>query len=170
MTPTSDQLKALHDLVAATFMAMEEAPDKPADKNWWEAHRCLKDSLYDLWGAFGAIGLREQDDDHLRAAMHQGEFGMAKEADPAIRLAGEQGTYLELAQERLLLAASEAIVALMTEQGVKRTELARRLGMSKPHVTQLLDGRRNLTLKTLARMAYALGAELHLSVSGLDRR
>lgn len=62
-----------------------------------------------------------------------------------------------LAQERLILDATEAIVGLLEEQGVSRQELARRLGKSKGFVSQLLSGERNMTLRTLADLGYALG-------------
>jgi transcriptional regulator with XRE-family HTH domain len=62
-----------------------------------------------------------------------------------------------LAQERLILDATEAIVGLLEEQGVSRQELARRLGKSKGFVSQILSGERNMTLRTLADLGYALG-------------
>src|ERR1700691_3779521 len=62
-----------------------------------------------------------------------------------------------LAQERLILDATEAIVGLLEEQKVSRQELARPLGKSKGFVSQLLSGERNMTLRTLADLGYALG-------------
>src|ERR1700693_5289014 len=62
-----------------------------------------------------------------------------------------------LAQERLILDATEAIVELLDEQGVSRQELARRLEKSKGFVSQLLSGERNMLLRTLADLGYALG-------------
>jgi transcriptional regulator with XRE-family HTH domain len=62
-----------------------------------------------------------------------------------------------LAQERLILDATEAIVGLLEDQKVSRQELARRLGKSKGFVSQLLSGERNMTLRTLADLGYALG-------------
>lgn len=58
---TSEDLKALHDLAADLLAELDSLDPKPGDKLWWEARRCLQDSLYDLWGAFGAMGLREQE-------------------------------------------------------------------------------------------------------------
>ncbi len=62
-----------------------------------------------------------------------------------------------LAQERLILDATEAIVALLEEQGVTRQDLAARLGKSKGFISQLLSGERNMTLRTLADLGHALG-------------
>jgi len=69
---------------------------------------------------------------------------------------------LMLEQERLLLEATELLEELMVEGHVSRKELADRLGKSKAHVTQILSGSRNLTLRTLAEVAYQLGARVHL--------
>ena len=62
-----------------------------------------------------------------------------------------------LAQERLILDATETIVGLLEEQKVSRQELARRLGKSKSYVSQLLSGERNMTLRTLADLGHVLG-------------
>jgi transcriptional regulator with XRE-family HTH domain len=68
-------------------------------------------------------------------------------------------------EERLILEASELIHQLMDERHVSRSGLAKLIGKSKGHISQLLDGRRNMTLRTLARLAYALDHRL-----GLDAR
>ena len=56
----------------------------------------------------------------------------------------------------VLLDVTEGIVKRMIEQGVRRTDLAERLGTSRAYVTKLLDGQENMTLKTLVRVANAL--------------
>jgi|ERR1039458_3851083 transcriptional regulator with XRE-family HTH domain len=68
-----------------------------------------------------------------------------------------------LAQERLILDATEAIVGLLEEEKVSRQELARRLGKSKGFVSQLLSGERNMTLRTLADLGYVLGRRFSLA-------
>ena len=50
----------------------------------------------------------------------------------------------------------------MEEQQVSKTDLARLVGTSKSHVTQLLSGSRNLTLRTLADLAFALGHKVEI--------
>lgn len=45
----------------------------------------------------------------------------------------------------------------MENQGIKQHEIAERLRISPGRVSQLLDGRRNLTLQSLGRIAWALG-------------
>lgn len=64
-----------------------------------------------------------------------------------------------LAQEAAILEVTELICQLMEEQSVSRAELARRLGKSRAYVTQMLDGSTNLTIRTIADVLFALGAE-----------
>lgn len=68
----------------------------------------------------------------------------------------------ELAIEGFVLEASEVIARAMKEKQVSRADLARRLGKSRAWITQVLSGRANLTLRTLAEIAWSLGVELRL--------
>ncbi len=61
-----------------------------------------------------------------------------------------------LEQQHLILDVTEMIVELMNERGVTRSELADRLGKTKGHISQLLSGSRNLTLRTLSDIFVAL--------------
>lgn len=65
-------------------------------------------------------------------------------------------------QERFKDEVAQAIFELMEQQGVKRSELADRLGVSKPRVTQFLGGSHNFTLETLADVFMALGRSAHI--------
>ena len=65
-------------------------------------------------------------------------------------------------RERVMLDATETVCRLMQEQGVSRAELASRLGKSRAHVTQLLSGRTNMTLRTLSDVLCALGRSLRI--------
>ena len=60
-------------------------------------------------------------------------------------------------QERLILATTERICEVMEENKVGRKRLAEMLGTSKSFVSQLLDGSRNMTLRTLSDVFLALG-------------
>src|SRR5437588_12201455 len=71
-------------------------------------------------------------------------------------------------QERLILDATERICELMHEQDVSRTELALRLGKSKGYVSQMLDGTRNMTLRSVADFFLALGRAAHLRDLSID--
>ena len=65
-------------------------------------------------------------------------------------------------QEYLIMQVTERICELMEEKGVSRTNLADRLGTSKGYITQLLDGRANMTLRKLADVCMALGVAAEL--------
>ena len=65
-------------------------------------------------------------------------------------------------REALAFEASELISRLMEEQQVSKTDLARLVGTSKSHITQLLSGSRNMTVHTLADLAFALGHKVEI--------
>lgn len=60
------------------------------------------------------------------------------------------------AQEGLILEATEAIWEALEERGWNKSQLAEALGTSKANVTQLLNGSRNMTLRTLSDIAFRL--------------
>jgi antitoxin component HigA of HigAB toxin-antitoxin module len=81
---------------------------------------------------------------------------------PRAKTTEDKNYELILEQERLLLEATELVEELMENRQVNRSELAALLGKSKAHVTQLLSGDRNLTLRTLAELAFVLDERVHL--------
>ena len=62
-----------------------------------------------------------------------------------------------LEEEGLILEATELLSELMARENITKAELAQRLNCSKSYVTQVLNGRANLTLRTLANLGCALG-------------
>ena len=64
-------------------------------------------------------------------------------------------------QERAIQEATDLICEVMEEQGVSRADLARRLGTTKSYITQLLDGRYNMTVRTMSDVLGALGRAVH---------
>ncbi len=72
---------------------------------------------------------------------------------------GRRGDTYErlLRQERLILDVTELLTEALGNSGVTRAELARRLGRTPGFVSQVLGGGRNLTLRTIADIAEALG-------------
>jgi Helix-turn-helix. len=68
-----------------------------------------------------------------------------------------------LAQEELIVGATEVICELLEREGVSRQELAERLGKTKGFVSQVLNGERNMTLRTLADLAHVLGHRLRVA-------
>ncbi len=69
-------------------------------------------------------------------------------------------------RERALLCsvAAERLDEMLSQIGMVRADLARRLDTSRANVTQLLSGRRNLTLHTLADLAAACRYRVRLSL------
>ena len=65
-----------------------------------------------------------------------------------------------VAQERLILQVTESIHEQMHAMGVNRVQLAERLGKSKAYVSQLLSGNRNMTLRSLADISFALHKDI----------
>lgn len=68
-------------------------------------------------------------------------------------------------QEQLILDTTESIWAEVEKRGWSNAQLAEALGKSRPYITQMLDGSRNMTLRTLADIATALGVHVQLSIS-----
>jgi transcriptional regulator with XRE-family HTH domain len=53
-----------------------------------------------------------------------------------------------------------AITDEMMRQGLSKSELARRMGISRSHLSQLLNADSNITIKTLAKFECALAVDL----------
>jgi transcriptional regulator with XRE-family HTH domain len=64
-------------------------------------------------------------------------------------------------QERAILEVTELVCQLMDEQGMSRSELAKRLSRTKGYITQLLDGRANMTVRTISDVFTALDRAVH---------
>lgn len=60
------------------------------------------------------------------------------------------------AQEALITEVTEAIWKAMEDVGVNKAELAKNMDASKGYVSQILSGSRNMTLRTLADICFAL--------------
>lgn len=69
-------------------------------------------------------------------------------------------------QEWLVLQVALHIEKLMENQGVSRSELAKRLGSSKGYVTQLLDGA-NMSLRKVADVMMALDSSLKIDTCNI---
>lgn len=49
---------------------------------------------------------------------------------------------------------------ILENKGISRVELAKRMEVTPPQITKILNGRENLTLKTIAKLEKALGEPL----------
>ena len=56
------------------------------------------------------------------------------------------------------------VLDAMDEQGINKTELAVRMGISKSHLSNVLNSQTNLTLEMLARFELALGVLFEISI------
>ena len=67
------------------------------------------------------------------------------------------------AEEDLVIDAQFLIQELLREHGMTRAELARRTGISKARLSQMMRPEANPTLRSLARLFYAMGDRATLS-------
>jgi len=72
-----------------------------------------------------------------------------------------------LAREEAIMEVTEMLCELMGEKQVSRSTLAKRLGLSKGSVSQMLNGDRNLTIKTISDVLFALDERLAVFHRGL---
>ncbi len=71
----------------------------------------------------------------------------------ALKRARKHSAYFE---EGLLIETASRLIRAMEDRDVSRGELARRLNVSPAYVTKVLRGQANLSLVSLARLAFAL--------------
>lgn len=64
-----------------------------------------------------------------------------------------------LRHQELIVDVTEAIYEMMTRKNMTKADLARRSGLSKARITKLLDGSANMTLRSIADIAFALGVK-----------
>ncbi|MFD7843598.1 helix-turn-helix domain-containing protein [Nocardia sp. NPDC059764] len=72
-----------------------------------------------------------------------------------------------VAEERLVLAATEMVHEALESTGTTKKQLADRLGVRPTEISQRLSGRRNLTLRSLAQMMHALGYGIGIEATPL---
>jgi transcriptional regulator with XRE-family HTH domain len=73
-------------------------------------------------------------------------------------------------EEELLLNVARRISDVMADQDVSRSELARRLDVSPAYITKVLRGHANLTIQTMAKIAFVLGKRWENIPLGLEER
>ena len=60
-------------------------------------------------------------------------------------------------EEGLFLDVASRVIEAMEIRGITRSELARRLGVNPAYITKILHGHANLSLESLAKVAFAMG-------------
>jgi antitoxin HicB len=78
----------------------------------------------------------------------------------------EEGIYEEVSARAIKRVLARQIGALMQNEGVTKTELARRMQTSRAQLDRLLDpDNESVTLGTLARAAQAVGRKLRFELA-----
>lgn len=70
----------------------------------------------------------------------------------------------DLITHQVLLDITEQIASQMLAKGVKKRDLAERLGVSRSYVTRMLEGTPNLTVRSLVRVSLALDCDLQIGL------
>ena len=73
------------------------------------------------------------------------------------------------AQEGFILSVSESVWEEMERQGITLTQLADRMGRCKSHLSRMLRGDRNMTLRNCADIFAALGKEVKIQTLPLTK-
>ena len=69
---------------------------------------------------------------------------------------------IEAEAEYQKLMIVEELLAMMKEQGISRSELAKRMGVQPSRITSMMTGSNNFTIETLVRAGRAVGADIEL--------
>lgn len=69
---------------------------------------------------------------------------------------------IESEAEYQKLMIVEELLTLMKEQGITRSELAKRMGVQPSRITSMMTGSNNFTIETLVRAGRAVGADIEL--------
>lgn len=91
--------------------------------------------------------------------------GGEKKMSKTTRKPGEKLNVSRIKRARenaVITAAVGEVLSVMEKDNVSKSDLARTLGVSAPNIHQTLDPKRAMTLRTLARMANALGREVQI--------
>jgi len=70
--------------------------------------------------------------------------------------------------ECAISALTNEVARLMSVQGVSQADLARRLGVSRARVSQLLQHKSSPTLRTMVEVAHALGSRITVALAPRD--
>ena len=72
-------------------------------------------------------------------------------------------------REALMMDVTEDLLIVMEDKGIKKIDLAKLLSKSKSFISQTLSGSRNITLRTLADIAFALDAKVSINFELKDK-
>ena len=80
--------------------------------------------------------------------------------DQLNELIADEASQPEYKHELAISAFTNEIARLMTDQGLSQSDLARRLGVSRARISQLLQHTSSPTLRTMVHIANALGCDV----------
>jgi transcriptional regulator with XRE-family HTH domain len=72
------------------------------------------------------------------------------------------------AREELIYNVTEDINVILEELRVTKNELAKKLGKSRSHITQLLSGSRNMTFGTFSDICFVLKIKPEINFPGIN--
>ena len=81
---------------------------------------------------------------------------MESQTDPAY--------WAEIAKLDFSVTVSDCI----SDQKTNKTDFAQKVGVSKQYITKILGGNANFTIESMAKIAFALGKKLKISMIPLD--
>ncbi len=76
---------------------------------------------------------------------------------------------LELEAKLIMAKFLENIQEVATQKGLKKKDLAQKIGTSASYITQLYRGNKLLNLMTLAKLQRALDIEFDISIKGYEQ-
>lgn len=71
-------------------------------------------------------------------------------------------------EERLVVEANEVLLAILDEKHMSRAQLASAIGTTRANMSGLLSGNRNMTLRTIARLAFMCGKRVEMRLLPLE--
>jgi transcriptional regulator with XRE-family HTH domain len=94
---------------------------------------------------------------------------MRKASDPSFeRLFDRAAEQDEFWTATAIMELTEELSRWMEQNGVSRSDLAAKIGVSAPYVTKILKGNVNFTIGTMVKLARAVGADLDLHLKAIE--
>jgi hypothetical protein len=103
--------------------------------------------------------------DNMRDAISKGRKTGQKHTTDHDRIEADPDQRPALYGDELQLAATCALSEEMERQDLTKAALAAKMGRTRGDITQILSGSRNLTLRTLAEVADALGCKVTIGIA-----
>ncbi len=61
------------------------------------------------------------------------------------------------------MSVTESFCEILEKEGIKRSKLAELMGKTKGYISQLLNGSRNITLRSMSDIAYGMGYSIEIN-------